>query len=211
MLQTCASVLPATHNIQVSGVDYAAALLATCRRIDDADETAVPKGVGQRYQPMFQQPRALSFDSATKDDFREAIQPVDSSGMLQVQNALLHDARIKYWSVWLKGFRTSSAASTGTSALIRELQIREDPVGMSWQDIVQLLGLLPTAASQREESEDRSSFLTDPRTMSSMAYFRDPTGGGQIQNPSREKLLLVGYPITENNFIGCPLIIGLAY
>eukprot|EP00438_Fugacium_kawagutii_P016517 Skav222455 [mRNA] locus=scaffold3319:96817:99986:+ [translate_table: standard] len=191
MLQTCASVLPATQHLKVTGVDYVAALVATCRKNDDAEAEDCLRG---RYMPSFK--RAVSLDSAVKDEVPESTESNESesgSGMLQMQNALLHDARITYWSVWLQGFRTSS--SSGASTMVRELQSREDPMGMSWQDMVQLLGLLPTAPSQREESEDRSSFLTDPRTMSSMAHFRDPTGGGR--SPQQGEVCMRWSPPSE--------------
>eukprot|EP00438_Fugacium_kawagutii_P032421 Skav234924 [mRNA] locus=scaffold840:964194:966398:+ [translate_table: standard] len=174
MLPVCASILPATHHLQVNGVDYAAALLATCRSTEEAMETA--DGPGRRFQPKLR--RAASFDSATGREVQEWMEPKGRSEMLRVQNAVVHDARIKYWSVWLKGLRTSSRSLPNSMAIVRELQTCDPALGLlSWQDIVQLLGLLPSAPCDVEGSDDdAASFHTDTRTMSSMAYFRDPTG-----------------------------------
>eukprot|EP00438_Fugacium_kawagutii_P009717 Skav211720 [mRNA] locus=scaffold2852:765728:768920:- [translate_table: standard] len=175
MLPVCASILPATHHLQVNGVDYAAALLATCRSDEDATEAA--DGPGHRFQPKLR--RAASFDSSIGREVQEWMEPKGPSEMLRIQNAAVHDARIKYWSVWLKGLRTSSRSSQNSMAIVRELQTCDPALGLlSWQDIVQLLGLLPTAPCDVEGSDDddAASFHTDTRTMSSMAYFRDPTG-----------------------------------
>eukprot|EP00438_Fugacium_kawagutii_P021483 Skav234992 [mRNA] locus=scaffold122:333059:333718:+ [translate_table: standard] len=182
MLPVCASILPATHHLQITGVDYAAALLAICRNNGDLEDLETADGPGRRYVPICR--RAASLDSAMKKEVRESTEPNGRSDMLQMQNALVQDARIKYWSVWLRGLRTSSPTFQNSS-ILRELQTR-DTIGMSWQDIVQLLGILP-AAHQTEESA--TSFHTDPRTMSSMAYFRNPTGGvgGQPGQFGRQK------------------------
>eukprot|EP00438_Fugacium_kawagutii_P030482 Skav220670 [mRNA] locus=scaffold1914:148339:149929:+ [translate_table: standard] len=189
MLPVCASILPATHHLQVTRVDYAAALVATCSN-GDAEDTAA--GPGRRFQHKL---RAASWDSATK--YRESLEPTSRSDMLRIQNVAVRDARIKHWSVWLKGLRTSSRNFQDSMTIVRELQTR-DPVGMlSWQDIVQLLGLLPTAPHEMEESEHAhgASFHTDTLTMSSMAYFRDPTGvgGGAFPNQhGRQNLDVIG-------------------
>lgn len=61
--------------------------------------------------------------------------------------------------------------------IVRELQTRDALGLLSWQDIVHLLGLLPNApCDEGSDDDDAASFHTDTRTMSSMAYFRDPTG-----------------------------------
>ena len=85
---------------------------------------------------------------------------------------------MKYWSVWCKGLRSISGRAASMPPILRELQTREEQLGMSWQDVVRLLGMLsaPCEFLDNDWNEETGSFHTNTGTMSSMGYFRDPKG-----------------------------------
>ena len=180
MLQVCANILPATQHLKVGAVNYAAAVLATCRQSDGS--TAASPGLldssgsadsGEIHQRIL---RSASFDKAAEEPVETDPEKAEETNLQG--NKLLQDVNMKYWSVWCKGLRSISGRAASMPPILRELQTREEQLGMSWQDLVRLLGMLsaPREFLENGWNEETGSFHTNTGTMSSMAYFRDPKG-----------------------------------
>eukprot|EP00435_Cladocopium_sp_Y103_P010447 s3233_g2.t1 len=178
MVQVCANILPATQHLKVDSVNYAAALLATCHQGDGS--TAISKGVlgasGSADFGPVNFARAASFDKAKEESVETNLEKAEEK-LLQ-GNQLLQDVNMKYWSVWCKGLRSISGHAASMPPILRELQTREEQLGMSWQDLVRLLGMLsvPCEFLDKDRNEEASSFHSNTGTMSSMAHFRHPRG-----------------------------------
>ena len=142
MLQVCANILPATQHLKVGSVNYAAAILATCRQSDGS--TAVSPGLldssgsadfGEIHHQRIL--RSASFDKAAEESVETDPGKAEETNLQG--NTLLQDVNMKYWSVWYKGLRSTSGRAASMPPILRELQTQEEQLGMSWQDLMRLL------------------------------------------------------------------------
>jgi len=170
MVQVCATILPATASRKIVRVDYAAAVLAVCHRAAAVQVQNLPDKLEHK---------SLSFH--LKPDRRPSEIETDRQSQLQEGNELMHEARLKYWDVWLQNVHTvSSSAPQHVPQVLQQLQFQES-LGRSWQDVVRLLGVLPppeefgSVANQppnRSRSFSLDSF--DCMTTSSLAMYQNP-------------------------------------
>ena len=133
MVQACATVLPANQHRKVVSVDYCGAAVAECHKL----------GKNEQLEGFFPA-RAASFDSGKEQVEQSDLQNLQSD--LHQKNQLIRDAKMKYWTLWLRGVRTvPSSRPSNASHLSQSL-------GQSWQDLVKVLGVLPPVGRDDAES-----------------------------------------------------------
>eukprot|EP00435_Cladocopium_sp_Y103_P066390 s893_g28.t1 len=159
MVQACASVLPVNQHRKIISVDYCGAAVAECHRL----------GKDHRHE-AFLPARAVSFDSGKHQAEKEDVQNVQNQ--FDEKNELIQDAKMRYWTLWLRGVRTVPAETPSNGSHLSGLSA----LGQSWQDLVKLLGVLPPVAPATSDSHSESacSFGTRTNTTVSMNMIREP-------------------------------------
>ena len=185
MVQACASVLPANQHRKIVSVDYCGAAVAECHRL----------GKNQNHPDAFLPARALSFDSGKHQIEKEEHfqSPVDE------KNELIQDAKMRYWTLFLRGVRTVPAATPSGS----HLPGLSADLGQSWQDLVKLLGVLPPVATaplalSDNSSESACSFGTRTNTTVSMNMIRQPDSVPKSPKNEHSVTVLERTEMTQN-------------
>lgn len=185
MVQACASVLPANQHRKIVSVDYCGAAVAECHRL----------GENQNHPDAFLPARALSFDSWKHQiEKEEHVQsPFDE------KNELIQDAKMRYWTLFLRGVRTVPAATPSGS----HLPGLSADLGQSWQDLVKLLGVLPPVATaplalSDNHSESACSFATRTNTTVSMKMIRQPDSVPKSPKNEHSVTVLERTEMTQN-------------
>ena len=107
MVQACASVLPANQHRKIVSVDYCGAAVAECHRL----------GKDHSCRDAFLPARAVSFDSGKHQAEKE--EHVQSQ--FDENNELIQDAKMRYWTLFLRGVRHVPAAAPSNGSRLSEL------------------------------------------------------------------------------------------
>eukprot|EP00913_Durusdinium_trenchii_P022943 g21543.t1 len=198
MLPVCVSILPELQDRKVASVEYGAALA----------EGPAPEGATEPPSP----PRRGR--SATR--WAEGAEVQDE---LEEKNELLLSLNYT-WSVWWQGLRFMKDDSLSGGG-VQQLHAKRKHLGQSWQDVLRLLGSLPSLAefpfsAARSVASERSSgsevsFASRAHTASSLAAFREPSQLAQL--PEAEAYVYVPLPprsrAASSGSDGSPLSSGL--
>ena len=188
MVQACASVLPVNQHRKIVSVDYCGAAVAECHRL-----------VKDRNRPdAFLPARAVSFDSGKHQAEKEE----HVQNQFDEKNELIQDAKMRYWTLFLRGVRHVPAAAPSNGSHLSGLSA---DLGQSWQDLVKLLGVLPPVAPAPSDSHSEStcSFGTRTDTTFSMKMIRDPDSAPK--SPKNEHCVTVERTeVTQNEQPSAP-------
>ena len=188
MVQACASVLPVNQHRKIVSVDYCGAAVAECHRL-----------VKDRNRPdAFLPARAVSFDSGKHQAEKEE----HVQNQFDEKNELIQDAKMRYWTLFLRGVRHVPAATPSNGSHLSGLSA---DLGQSWQDLVKLLGVLPPVAPAPSDSHSEStcSFGTRTDTTFSMKMIRDPDSAPK--SPKNEHCVTVERTeVTQNEQPSAP-------
>ncbi|CAK9087737.1 Serine/threonine-protein phosphatase [Durusdinium trenchii] len=240
MLPVCASILPELQDRKVASVEYGAALVATWQ----ASKTSTSK-TSKTKEETKTWLRSRSFDGVTPrgPGLAQAEGPAPEGATeppspprrgrsatrwaegaevqdeLEEKNELLLSLNYT-WSVWWQGLRFMKDDSLSGGG-VQQLHAKRKHLGQSWQDVLRLLGSLPSLAefpfsAARSVASERSSgsevsFASRAHTASSLAAFREPSQLAQL--PEAEAYVYVPLPprsrAASSGSDGSPLSSGL--